>query len=150
MTCGAERDDDGDAAPPTCGAPGGNANANADGQRVCGRRHDGTAHIRHPRAPLPSHVPLLSAPGGSQCFHGLDHGSLPALSSPDTNMSPPLAWPWPAGRAAHCPLAAAIQRAVVVLRAVVVPGRAFCRRYVVKAVCKGQRPSIDPSVRGFW
>lgn len=48
------------------------------------------------RAPLPSPVPLLSAPGASQCFHGLDHGSLPALASPDRNMSPPLRLPWPA------------------------------------------------------
>jgi len=69
----------------TCGAPGGGS-ADADGPEGAARTYATRAlHYHRP-------VPLLSAPGGSQCFHGLDHGSLPALpASPDRNLSPPLA-----------------------------------------------------------
>ncbi|BAS75294.1 Os01g0856332 [Oryza sativa Japonica Group] len=53
-------------------------------------------HTRHQLRPLPSPVPLLSASGGSRCCHGLDHGSLLALTGQQhvTSTACP-GWPLP-------------------------------------------------------
>jgi hypothetical protein len=70
-------------------ARSGNANAVAD---------DGhpyrLAQTKYSNAPLPWPVPLLSAPGGSQGFHGLDDGSLRALTGQEHVTS--------TGLAGHC------------------------------------------------